>query len=89
LLLAQVNLQIAETNFTNTEKILTIANLKFDLGKVSKNEILQLQLEQLNAQKDVGTAKRDMEIATLTCAAIPVWKAMIRYHWNAAGPPST
>lgn len=66
LLLAQVNLQIAETNYTNTQKILKIAKLKFDLGKVSKNEILQLQLEQLNAQKAVGTAKRDMEIATLT-----------------------
>nr|WP_294948538.1 TolC family protein [uncultured Mucilaginibacter sp.] len=65
LLLAQVNYQIAQTNFTNTEKILTIAKVKFDLGKVSKNEILQLQLERLNAQKAVGTAKRDMEIATL------------------------
>lgn len=65
LLLAQVNLQIAEANFTNTQKILGIANVKFELGKVSKNEILQLQLERLNAQKAVGTAKRDMEIATL------------------------
>jgi len=65
LLLAQVNLQIAEANFINTQKILAIANVKFDLGKVSKNEILQLQLERLNAQKAVGTAKRDMEIATL------------------------
>jgi outer membrane protein len=65
LLLAQVNYQIARTNFTNTEKILTIAKVKFDLGKISKNEILQLQLERLNAQKAVGTAKRDMEIATL------------------------
>ncbi|MCR8559964.1 TolC family protein [Mucilaginibacter sp. BJC16-A38] len=65
LLLAQVNLQTAEANLINTQKILKIANLKFDLGKVSKNEILQLQLEQLNAKKAVGTAKRDMEIATL------------------------
>ena len=65
LLLAQVNLQIAETNLINTEKILKIANVKFDLGKVSKNEILQLQLERLNAKKAAGTAKRDMEIATL------------------------
>ncbi|RWY46014.1 TolC family protein [Mucilaginibacter gilvus] len=65
LLLAQVNYQIAQTNFTNTEKILTIAKVKFDLGKISKNEILQLQLERLNAQKAVGTGKRDMEIATL------------------------
>jgi len=65
LLLAQVNLKIAETNYTNTQKIMAIANTKFELGKVSKNEILQLQLEEINAKKAVGTAKRDMEIATL------------------------
>ena len=65
LLLAQVNLNIAELNFTNTRRILGIADTKFELGKISKNEILQLQLEVLNAQKAVGTAKRDMEIATL------------------------
>ena len=66
LLLAQVNLHLAESNFANTDKILNIANTKFELGKVSKNEILQLQLERLNAQKAVGTAKRDVEIAGLT-----------------------
>jgi len=65
LLLAQVNLQTAENNLVNTQKILKIANLKFQLGKVSKNEILQLQLEQLNAKKAAGTARRDVEIATL------------------------
>jgi hypothetical protein len=65
LLLAQVNLQIAETNFINTQNILRIANEKFDMGKVSRNEILQLQLEQLKAQKAVGIAKRDKEITTL------------------------
>ncbi|RZM29559.1 MAG: TolC family protein [Pedobacter sp.] len=65
LLLAQVNLQIAEANLLNTGRILTIANTKFELGKVSKNEILQLQLEQLNAQKAAGTARRDVEIASL------------------------
>ncbi|WP_240183022.1 TolC family protein [Pedobacter jeongneungensis] len=65
LLLAQVNLNIADVNYTNTKRILTIADTKFELGKISKNEILQLQLEVLNAQKAVGTAKRDVEIATL------------------------
>jgi outer membrane protein len=65
LLLAQVNLQISETNFQNTENILRIANLKFEMGKISRNEILQLNLEQLKAQKAVGIAKRDMEISTL------------------------
>ena len=65
LLLAQVNYQIAETNLKNTKEILRIANEKFDIGKISKNEILQLQLEQLKAEKAAGVARRDMEIATL------------------------
>jgi outer membrane protein len=65
LLLSQVNFQIARTNLDNTDKILTIAKEKFELGKLSRNEILQLKLEQLKAQKAVGIARRDMEIATL------------------------
>ena len=65
LLLAQVNLRIAETNLTNTQTILHIAEIKFDLGKTPKNEILQLKLELLNAKKSVGIGKRDMEIASL------------------------
>jgi hypothetical protein len=69
LLLAQVNLQISETNLGNTENILRIAKEKFELGKVSKNEILQLQLELLKAKKAAGIARRDMEIATLNLRA--------------------
>lgn len=65
LLLAQVNVAMAESNLSNTRRILTIAETKFELGKITKNEILQLQLEVLNAQKAEGTAKRDVEIATL------------------------
>ena len=69
LLLAQVNFQIAGTNLANTQNILRIANEKFDIGKVSRNEILQLKLELLKAQKALGIAKRDMEIATLNLRA--------------------
>lgn len=69
LLLAQVNQSIAETNLKNTNDILRIAGEKFDLGKISRNEILQLQLEQLKAEKALATAKRDVEIATLNLKA--------------------
>jgi len=69
LLIAQVNLQVADTNLVNTQNILRIANEKFDLGKITKNEILQLQLERLKAEKAAGIARRDMEIATLNLRA--------------------
>jgi outer membrane protein len=65
LLLAQVNYKIAASNLYNTNKIIDIAKVKLDLGKVSKNEILQLELEQLNARKALGTSVRDMEVSTL------------------------
>ncbi len=69
LLLAQVNQNIAATNLKNTSDILRIADEKFVLGKISRNEILQLQLEQLKAQKALATAKRDLEISTLNLKA--------------------
>lgn len=68
-LLAQVDLQIAETNYSNTQNILRIAAEKFEMGKISRNEILQLQLEEVKAQKAVGTARRDIEIANLNLKA--------------------
>lgn len=65
LLLAQVNLEIATTNLQNTEKIQLVADEKLKIGKISKNEILQLQLENLKARKAVGIARRDLQVATL------------------------
>jgi outer membrane protein TolC len=69
LLLAQVNQTISETNLHNTTEILRIANEKFSAGTNSRNEILQIQLEQLKARKALATAKRDLEISTLNLKA--------------------
>ena len=65
LLLAQVNQHIAATNLKNTGEILRIADEKYTLGKISRNEILQLQLEQLKAQKAVSAAAQQLEVAAL------------------------
>ncbi len=65
LLLGQVNQKMAQSNLDNTARILKIANEKYELGKTSRNELLQLQLEQLKAQKAAASAQRDVEIASL------------------------
>lgn len=69
LLLAQVDLQIATTNLRNTQSIMKIASTKFDMGKITKNEILQLQLEELKVQKAMGVARKDMEVYTYNLKA--------------------
>ncbi|MEZ0540607.1 TolC family protein [Fibrella arboris] len=65
LLVAQVNLQIAETNRANNDTLYTIAKHKLELGKISRNDLLQLQLSVLNARKDLASARQSAEVASL------------------------
>ena len=65
LLIAQVNLKIAETNLVSSDTLYKIANQKMALGKISQNDLLQLQLGILNAQKDLASAKQGAEVAQL------------------------
>lgn len=65
LLVAQVNLQIAEKNLSNTDTLYKIAQHKLELGKISQNDLLQLQLSVLTAKKDYASARQNAEIASL------------------------
>jgi outer membrane protein TolC len=65
LLIAQVNLQIAQTNLRSSDTLYKIANQKLALGKISQNDLLQLQLGVLNAEKDLASATQAAEVAQL------------------------
>ena len=70
LLVAQVNLQIAETNRANNDTLFTIAQHKLALGKLSRNDLLQLQLSLLNARKDLASARQTAEVSSLKLRAL-------------------
>ena len=70
LLVAQVNLQIAETNRANNDTLFTIAQHKLALGKLSRNDLLQLQLSVLNARKDLASARQTAEVSSLKLRAL-------------------
>lgn len=65
LLSAQINLQIATINQTNTDTLYAIAQERLQLGKASKNDVLQLKLETLNARKALASAQQDVQSRTL------------------------
>jgi outer membrane protein TolC len=65
LLVAQVNLQIAEKNLSNNDTLYKIALHKRDLGRISQNDLLQLQLSVLTARKDLASARQDAAVASL------------------------
>lgn len=65
LLVAQVNLQIADKNRSNNDTLYKIAQHKLELGKISQNDLLQLQMGLLTAQKDFASAQQAATVASL------------------------
>ncbi|MDJ1504159.1 TolC family protein [Xanthocytophaga agilis] len=61
LLLAQTNLQLAELNRENNENIYKIAQERYNVGKSSTNDLLQLKMELLKAQKALIAARQNEE----------------------------
>ncbi|WP_345241959.1 TolC family protein [Nibrella saemangeumensis] len=65
LLVAQVNLQIAEKNLMNNDTLYKIALKKLELGRISQNDLLQLELSVLTAKKDFASAQQTAEVSSL------------------------
>ncbi|MFW5821029.1 MAG: TolC family protein [Bacteroidota bacterium] len=62
LLLAQKNIEIAETNFSNADTLYQIAKGRYQLGTIAENDLLQMELAFLNAGTAVNEANIDLEI---------------------------
>ena len=65
LALAQINKQIAETNYSNADTLYRIAKGRYNLGTIAEDELLQMQLSWLNAEtsrKQADMNLRDKEI---------------------------
>jgi outer membrane protein TolC len=65
LLLAQTNHSIASKNQSNNDTLYQIANEKYKLGRLSKNDLLQLRLAVLNAELAMAQAALDQQTAAL------------------------
>lgn len=65
LMLAQINLGIAEKNLANNDTLYQIAQGRYTLGKIAENELLQLKLTQMNSRQAVSQAKLDLETSRL------------------------
>ncbi|MEM1219129.1 MAG: TolC family protein [Bacteroidota bacterium] len=64
LLLAHNEYQIAASNRQNSRELLKIAQERYDLGKISRRDLLQLQLESTTAERNVLSAGQVWEQAS-------------------------
>lgn len=70
LLLADRNLETARTNYANTSAMLDVARRRLELGSVTRDEYLQLELRMLNdslsiSENEVELRKARMELNSL------------------------
>ncbi|GAB6119427.1 TolC family protein [Dysgonomonas termitidis] len=60
LLLGQINMEIAEQNLKNSEKLYTIAEAKRKIGQISENDLLQLKVSLLKAESYLTDAQASL-----------------------------
>lgn len=66
LLLAQINMDIAKKNVNSNDTIYQIAQGRYNLGKITENELLQLELNLVNSRLAVSQAQVDQQSASLS-----------------------
>jgi outer membrane protein TolC len=62
LALAQVNIQIAEINYSNNDTLYRIARGRYNIGTIAENDLLQMELSLLNAGTSLNEARIQLEI---------------------------
>lgn len=65
LLISQINYQIAASNKANADTIYETGTVKYSMGKISKNELLQLRFGVISSQKAMAMASLSIKTARL------------------------
>lgn len=62
LALAQINLEIAKMNFSNTDTLYRISQGRYNIGTIAQNDLLQMELSFLKSKTALEDAKLDLEV---------------------------
>ena len=65
LLLAQKNLEIAKSNYSNADTLYQISQERFKIGTIAENELMQMKLSYLNAGSGLNEARIDLKSAKI------------------------
>lgn len=69
LVTAQQNLEMAKTNYANTEKSYQIAQERFKIGTVTQNDLMQLELRMLNDGMSISQNEVEVQTAKFKLAS--------------------
>lgn len=61
LLMAQENYEIAKQNLTNSERLYEVAKVKREMGRISMNDLLQMELNLLDARTEMTDCESSLK----------------------------
>ncbi|WP_300935307.1 TolC family protein [uncultured Muribaculum sp.] len=61
LLMARENLNIARQNYDNATKLYSVAKAKREMGKISENDLLQMEINVLDAKSDITNCESTLK----------------------------
>lgn len=65
LLMAQIKMEVSSKNVESNDSIYKIAQARYHLGKLTENDLLQLELNVINSKLEVSQASVSLQTATL------------------------
>ncbi len=65
LALAQLNLRVAQINYSNNDTLYKIAKGRYNIGTIAENDVLQQQLAFLNSKTALNKSEIDVELQKL------------------------
>lgn len=69
LMMAKSNVAVSEQNYSNSERLYEVAQAKREMGKISKNDLLQLELNLLEARSALTEARSTLKERMFTLRA--------------------
>ncbi len=64
-LIQQVNRELAQKNLANNDTIYQIGQGRYNLGRITEDQLLNLQLNVMNSRQEVAQAQLELETSTL------------------------
>lgn len=80
LLLARENVAIARQNLANAEKLYEVAKAKRRMGQISENDLLQLELNVLDARSTLTSNESSLKSSMFTLRSF--WHSAKTRNWN-------
>ncbi len=80
LALAQLNIQIAEANYSNNDTLYQITKGRYNIGTIARNELLEMELTYLTSKSSLKQSYIDLEVSKFRLRSFLGYNEKVRFQ---------